>query len=119
VIDRGSLPVPNHLRSAGDRRMKHHGIGVGYRFPHDFEGDDVAQQYLPDELADRRYYTPGDQGYEVTIGARMTERDEARRQKPRQKNRPDQPMASMSDALRPREANRKKLAETQKRDASE
>ncbi len=119
VIDRGSLPVPNHLRSAGDRRMKQHGIGVGYRFPHDFEGDDVDQQYLPDELADRRYYTPGDQGYEVTIAARMAEREEARRAKPRSKNRPSPPMASMSDALRPREANRKKLAETQKRDAGD
>src|SRR5262249_27668722 len=38
VVDRGSLPVPLHLRNAGDRRMKHHGIGVGYRYPHDYEG---------------------------------------------------------------------------------
>ena len=30
--------------------MKHHGIGVGYRYPHDFEGADVEQQYLPDAL---------------------------------------------------------------------
>ena len=65
----------NHLETAGDRRMKHHGIGVGYRYPHDFEGDDVEQQYLPDELAGRRYYLPGDQGYEVTIAARMAERE--------------------------------------------
>ncbi len=114
----GSVPVPNHLRSAGDRRMKHHGIGVGYRFPHDFEGDDIEQQYLPDELAGRRYYVPGDQGYEVTIAARMAARDEARQQKPRRKQRVDQPMAGMSDGLRPREENRKKLAETQKKDAS-
>ena len=71
----GSLPVPNHLRTAGDRRMKAHGIGVGYVFPHDFEGDDVAQQYLPDELKDRRYYVPNDQGHEVQIAARMAERE--------------------------------------------
>ena len=62
VIKHGSLPVPNHLKTAGDRRMKAHGIGVGYKFPHDFEGDDVEQQYLPDELVGRRYYVPGDQG---------------------------------------------------------
>ena len=43
-------------------------IGVGYRYPHDFEGADVDQQYLPDELAERRYYVPNDQGYEATIG---------------------------------------------------
>jgi hypothetical protein len=55
VETRGSLPVPLHLRSAGDRRMKAHGIGVGYRYPQEFEGADVDQQYLPDELVDRRY----------------------------------------------------------------
>jgi putative ATPase len=119
VLKHGSLPVPNHLRSAGDRRMKQHGIGVGYRFPHDFEGDDVEQQYLPDELVDRRYYVPGDEGHEITIAARMAERAAARAGKPRRKERASPPMASMSDALRPREENRKKLAETQKRDASE
>ena len=32
--------------------MKQHGIGVGYRYPHDFEGADVEQQYLPDELVE-------------------------------------------------------------------
>jgi putative ATPase len=119
VLKLGSLNVPNHLRSAGDRRMKAHGIGVGYKFPHDFEGDDVEQQYLPDELADRRYYVPGDQGYEATVAARMAAREEARREKPRRKQRADLPTASMSDGLRPREENRKKLAETQKRDASD
>jgi putative ATPase len=118
VLRLGSLPVPNHLRSAGDRRMKAHGIGVGYLFPHDFEGDDVAQQYLPDELAGQRYYQPGDQGHEVAIAARMAEREAAREQKPRRKSRPSPPMASMSDALQPREESRKRLAETQKKDAS-
>jgi putative ATPase len=119
VLRLGSLPVPNHLRSAGDRRMKTHGIGVGYVFPHDFEGDDVAQQYLPDELVDRRYYLPNDQGYEVTIAARMAEREETRVEKPRRKKRASPPMAGMSDALRPNMENRKKLAETQKRDAAD
>src|SRR5688572_20522408 len=118
VIRLGSLPVPNHLRTAGDRRMKQHGIGVGYQFPHDFEGDDVQQQYLPDDLVDRQYYVPNDQGHEVAIAARMADREAARTGKPRRKKRSDPPMASMSDALRPAEASRRKLAETQKRDAS-
>jgi putative ATPase len=117
VLRLGSLPVPNHLRSAGDRRMKAHGIGVGYKFPHDFEGDDVAQQYLPDELAGSRYYLPNDQGHEVAIAARIAEREAARTEKPRPKNRPSPAMASMSDALKPNMENRKKLAETQKKDA--
>lgn len=97
--------------------MKTHGIGVGYRFPHDFEGDDVEQQYLPDELASQRYYVPNDQGYEATIDARMEARAQARRDKPRRKQRADPPMASMSDAMKPSMEHRKKLAETQKRDA--
>jgi putative ATPase len=117
VLRLGSLPVPNHLRSAGDRRMKTHGIGVGYQFPHDFEGDDVAQQYLPDELVGRRYYVPNDQGHEVAIAARMAEREASKTQKPRRKNRPSPPMASMSDALRPAETSRRKIAETQREDA--
>jgi putative ATPase len=118
VLKHGSLPVPNHLRSAGDRRMKTHGIGVGYKYPHDYEGDDVAQQYLPDELVDRRYYVPNDQGHEVTMAARMADREQTRLEKPRRKVRKDMPMASMSDALKPNMENRKKLAETQKKDAS-
>jgi len=118
VLKHGSLPVPNHLRSAGDRRMKAHGIGVGYKLPHDYEGDDVEQQYLPDELVGRRYYVPGDQGHEVQIAARMAEREAARREKPRRKNRPSPPMASMSDAMKPNMENRRKLAETQREDAS-
>ena len=117
VLRVGSVPVPNHLRSAGDRRMKHHGIGVGYRFPHDFEGDDVEQQYLPDELVGRRYYVPNDQGHEATTAARMAARDDARREKPRRKDRPDPPMASMGDGVKGSMESRKKLAETQNRDA--
>jgi putative ATPase len=118
VMRLGSVPVPNHLRSAGDRRMKHHGIGVGYRFPHDFEGDDVEQQYLPDELVGHRYYVPGDQGYEAMIAARQDARDDARREKPRRKDRPDPPMASMGDGVKGSMESRKKLADTQNRDAA-
>ncbi len=118
VLAHGSLPVPNHLRTAGDRRLKHHGIGVGYVNPHDFEGDDVDQQYLPDELAGRRYYVPGDQGHEATIGARMEARARARGDRPRRKDRPTPPLASMSDGMKASMEERKRLADTQKRDGS-
>ena len=117
VTKNGSLPVPNHLRNAGDRRMKAHGIGVGYKFPHDFEGDDVQQQYLPDALIDRRYFVPGDQGYEATIATRMETRAGARAERPRRKNRPSMPMASMGDATKANMESRKKIADTEKRDA--
>ena len=121
VEARGSLPVPLHLRNAGDRRMKHHGIGVGYRYPQEFEGGDVDQQYLPDELVDRRYYLPTDQGYEATIGGRQTARAEARaaaKQAGRTpRNASPTPEVRKSDLMRTREASRRKLAETERSDA--
>ena len=118
----GSLSVPLHLRTAGDRRMKHHGIGVGYRNPHEFEGADVDQRYLPDELAERRYYLPGDQGYEATISERMARRafarDAAREAGKTPRNPIPGPTIGRSDSMRKREDSRKRLAETQKKDAA-
>jgi len=67
----GALPVPKHLQNAAHRGMRHHGIGVGYKLPHDYEGADVEQQYLPDELAERRYYEPTTEGWEARIKERM------------------------------------------------
>ena len=63
VLAHGSLPVPSHLRSATGRQRHDTGDGAGYRNPHDFAGDDVTQQYLPDKLVGRRYYFPSDQGH--------------------------------------------------------
>ena len=125
VEQRGSLAVPLHLRNAATPQMKHHGMGVGYRYPHDFEGSDVAQQYLPDELAERRYYRPVEQGYEATIGSRMEARRDAREAartaggpKRRKERGPAvEPMRAAGKVQRTREASRRALAETEKRDA--
>jgi putative ATPase len=126
VEAKGSLAVPLHLRNAAHRGMKQHGIGVGYRYSHDFEGADVEQQYLPDELKDRRYYLPTDQGYEATLAARMAARGEARAaaktagKTPRSRiPAPDATPHAGEGLLRTRESNRKKIAETQKDDASD
>lgn len=67
----GTLPVPLHLRNAPTKLMKAEGYAEGYRYPHDFPGHVVSQQYLPDELAGRRYYDPGEEGYERDIGRRL------------------------------------------------
>ena len=103
--------------------MKQHGIGIGYQYSHDFAGADVEQQYLPDALAERRYYRPTDQGYEATIGQRMAGREEARASR-RPGRTPSQPQPGpdvdgmrRGGKTRVREENRKKLAETEKRDA--
>ena len=46
--ERGALPVPLHLRNAPTPLMKQMGYGAGYKYPHDFEGHYVAEDYLPD-----------------------------------------------------------------------
>jgi putative ATPase len=126
VAERGSLPVPLHLRNAANPRMKHHGIGVGYRYPHDFDGADVEQQYLPDALLERRYYVPTDQGYESTISERMTRRaaarEAAREAGHTRRNpfpTPEAARGASGKILKAREESRKKLAETEKRDAAD
>ena len=122
----GALPVPLHLRNAAHSGMKQHGIGVGYRYSHDFEGADVDQQYLPDALVARRYYLPTDQGYEATLAARMTARSGARAAAKAAGRTPRSTMAAPEVAprsgdkiMKTREENRKKLAETEKADAAD
>jgi putative ATPase len=124
VAEHGSLPVPLHLRNAATPRLKHHGIGVGYRYPHDYEGADVEQQYLPDALRERHYYLPTDQGYEATISERMARRGAARvaardaGRTPRTRfPAPEIPRGAGDRILKSREENRRRLAQTEKRDA--
>jgi putative ATPase len=50
VRETGNLPVPLHLRNAPTSLMKELGYSDGYKYPHDFPGHWVEQQYLPDEL---------------------------------------------------------------------
>ena len=71
VKKRGALPVPMHLRNAATGLMKELGYGDGYAYPHDYEGHHVAEDYLPDELRDQRFFEPGDQGFEKMIRERM------------------------------------------------
>jgi putative ATPase len=55
VRDHGSQPPPAHLRDASYKGARQLGRGVGYQYPHDFPGGQVAQQHLPDSLVGRRY----------------------------------------------------------------
>lgn len=57
-------PVPLHLRNDAFKGAKEWGYGIGYKYPHKFEGNYVEQQYLPDELKDAQYYFPSDNGCE-------------------------------------------------------
>ena len=66
----GKVEVPDHLKDAS-RDGKALGHGAGYKYPHDYPGHHVPQQYLPHELRGRRYYEPSDQGYEKLIKERL------------------------------------------------
>ena len=61
------VPVPLHLRDTHYHGADKLGNGKGYRYPHEFERHYTPQQYLPDNLADRVYYQPSDEGYEKKI----------------------------------------------------
>jgi putative ATPase len=57
--------VPLHLRDASYRGAKQLGHGKGYRYPHDFPGHAVEQEYRPASVSGRRYYRPSGQGDDV------------------------------------------------------
>jgi putative ATPase len=71
VTAHGALPVPAQFRSGGGSAGKALGWGSGYQYPHDFEGHYVYEEYLPDALRGRRYYTPSDSGAERAIAERL------------------------------------------------
>jgi putative ATPase len=63
--------VPIHLRDGHNRAAASLGHGEGYRYPHNHPGGHVDQQYLPDEVAQRRYYRPTSHGDERRIAETM------------------------------------------------
>jgi putative ATPase len=71
VRDRGPLPVPMRLRNAPTEAMKEWGYGDGYRYPHDEGGYAQGETYLPEALAGRRYYRPGEHGFEQRLAERL------------------------------------------------
>ena len=65
--------VPLHLRNAPTGLMKGLGYGQGYQYAHDVEGKIADMQCLPDNLRDRSYYHPTNEGVEKRIRERMEE----------------------------------------------
>lgn len=71
VRDSGNLPVPLHLRNAPTKLMKQLGYGQGYKYAHDYEGNTVAQQYLPDAIEHHRFWQPGANAAEQKMASRV------------------------------------------------
>ena len=64
-------PVPLHLRNAPTKLMKSLDYGKDYQYAHDLEGRVADMQCLPDNLKDRRYYHPTNEGRERQLAQRM------------------------------------------------
>jgi len=66
-------PVPLHLRNAPTGLMKGLGYGEGYRYAHDLKGKVADMQCLPDNLRNRIYYEPTNEGQEKWVRERLEE----------------------------------------------
>jgi putative ATPase len=71
VRDTGNLAVPLHLRNAPTKLMKDLGYAQEYKYSHDYPGNFVAQQFLPDEIKTKRLYIPQQNAQEIKIWERM------------------------------------------------
>ena len=68
----GSLAVPLHIRNAPTGLMKKLGYGRGYRYPHNYPGGWVEQEYLPEKVRNRFFYRPTNRGFERDIRKRLS-----------------------------------------------
>src|SRR5688572_24875335 len=59
VRETGDLPVPLAVRNAPTKLMKDLGYGKGYQYAHDYEGNFVSTEFLPEEISGQKFYEPG------------------------------------------------------------
>ena len=64
VKETGNLAVPLHLRNVPTALMKQLNYGAGYKYSHDYPGNHVEQEYLPNEIKGSTFYTPQKNGVE-------------------------------------------------------
>ena len=74
-VEKEDSDVPNHLKDS-NRDAEGFGHGSGYLYPHAYKDHWVAQQYLPNTLMGRVFYTPSTQGYENQIRNEVLSRRE-------------------------------------------
>lgn len=71
VRQTGNLPVPLHLRNAPTRFMEELGYGKDYKYAHDYQGHFVEQQFLPDDIRDKRIWHAQGNAAETKLQERM------------------------------------------------
>ena len=74
VIQTGALPVPLHLRNASTSLMKQLNYGKDYQYAHQFEGNFVEQEFLPQEIKGNAFYEPGNNAKENELRSFLKKR---------------------------------------------
>jgi putative ATPase len=73
VKQTGDLGVPLPLRNAPTKLMKELGYGEGYKYSHDFPGNFVQQDFLPNEIAGTNFFKAGSSAKEKDIENKIAE----------------------------------------------
>jgi putative ATPase len=73
--------VPMHLRDSSYKNKEKFGYGIEYKYPHNYENGYVAQEYLPKDVRDKKYYYPKSIGYEEVIRKHLQTLDNKNNQK--------------------------------------
>lgn len=71
VRNYSNVMPPGHVTNAPIVDLKKHGKGVGYKYPHDYPGHVVKQQYRPSVIQGNIYYEPGEEGFEKEVKRRV------------------------------------------------
>ena len=71
VRQTGNLPVPLHLRNAPTHLMEELGYGKDYKYAHDYQGHFVEQQFLPDDIRNKRIWHAQENAAEAKLQERM------------------------------------------------
>ena len=71
VMETGDLPVPMQIRNAPTKLMKKQGYGQGYQYAHDYDGNFIDMEFLPDEIKGTAFYDPGKNPREEDIRKRL------------------------------------------------
>ncbi|MBI9060656.1 MAG: replication-associated recombination protein A [Marinilabiliaceae bacterium] len=71
VKQTGNLPVPLQLRNAPTKLMKELDYGKEYKYAHSYANNFVEQDYVPDEVKNKRLYTPQNNAQEIKVNERL------------------------------------------------
>ncbi|MCX7806062.1 MAG: replication-associated recombination protein A [Planctomycetota bacterium] len=93
VKESGPLPVPMHFRNPVTSLMKNLSYGDGYMYDHDFPEKISPQERMPEKLRGRRFYFPGDIGFEREIQKRLKYFEDVRRKLRREAERREGPQS--------------------------